>query len=310
MMSKPIRKTLKTLGASAVLLAGFSFFGGACGGGGSQPASLASAPTVVAQATNYPDNSGGPAIKLTFANFPSGPYAAGIQYVIYRNYAADSPPTQVSTSAQSFAYDDTNSRNFNYYSAPLIQSAAGACSAATSTAGTATGIAPGVPYSYTVQEVYTSGACSYETAPIASGIATPLGATSLISPADGQNVYMFVPFTFSSLVGTAPITVQYVLQISNAPQFPKATTYTSPPLVTGNPNNQSISLQPTKINELLQDFLTANGVPASPTYWWRIGARNIADVPGPVPDPTTGEAYVFCSPAKFQIPGSTMTRRH
>ena len=39
------------------------------------------------------------------------------------------------------------------------------------------------------------------------------------------------------------------------------------------------------------------------TIWWRIGARNIDDVPGPIPD-ATGQRYIFSVPRSFTRPNN------
>jgi hypothetical protein len=40
------------------------------------------------------------------------------------------------------------------------------------------------------------------------------------------------------------------------------------------------------------------------TVYWRVGAKNIDDKPGPVPDATTGLRYIFSSYSTFIRPGS------
>ena len=38
--------------------------------------------------------------------------------------------------------------------------------------------------------------------------------------------------------------------------------------------------------------------------YWRFGARNVADVPGPVPDSLTGEKYIFSTYRSFTLTGT------
>jgi hypothetical protein len=48
---------------------------------------------------------------------------------------------------------------------------------------------------------------------------------------------------------------------------------------------------------------TAQYFAGSTEMWWRIGAKNVADNPGPVKDPS-GQRYIFGSPRRFTRPAS------
>jgi hypothetical protein len=37
------------------------------------------------------------------------------------------------------------------------------------------------------------------------------------------------------------------------------------------------------------------------TLYWRVGARNSGDRPGPVPDPANGQRYIFSEVSQFRV---------
>jgi hypothetical protein len=53
---------------------------------------------------------------------------------------------------------------------------------------------------------------------------------------------------------------------------------------------------------------TSTAVPAfiqnASTFYWRVGARNSLDNPGPVPDVTTGQRYIFGTYRTLIRPGT------
>ncbi|HXH60192.1 MAG TPA: hypothetical protein VNI20_02415, partial [Fimbriimonadaceae bacterium] len=130
----------------------------------------------------------------------------------------------------------------------------------------------------------------------ATGIATPLVRTELRSPDPGQIVTTPITFQFASVRGSVQsVVIQYVIQLSTDPSFPG--------------NSQTVTLTP------FLDLVTQGGqtvssptidtstfFPGAPQVYWRVGARNIDDSPGPVPD-ASGQRYVFSGPSLFKRAG-------
>jgi hypothetical protein len=105
------------------------------------------------------------------------------------------------------------------------------------------------------------------------------------------------PFSANSVQGTtSPITCEYVLELSSTINFTKGTYFR----VGSFSSNQSgvlpaISVNPTTV---FPNWSTTSN------YYWRYGAKNIADVPGPAPDSLTREGYIFSPPRSFTISGT------
>ncbi len=160
-------------------------------------------------------------------------------------------------------------------------SSGGTSSGGTSSGGTSsggTGGGGGATQCYFVSSQTTS-----------KGGATAINPPTLQQPANGATLAVAQPFTFGSVVTLDQITAEYVLQISELPSFPKGSkTITYPSLVSASTGTLSITADPSVI---FPGF-------AQP-LWWRVGAKNIADSPGPVKDPTTGLRYVFSAARSF-----------
>lgn len=117
--------------------------------------------------------------------------------------------------------------------------------------------------------------CYFASRPVATrGLATALLQPALIGPDDAAVINAPFRFRFQSVRGpVAGVQLEYVIQISPNPQFPR-----------DNRRNVSTRL----------DLNTAGGItissdtvdlslyyPAASVLYWRVGVRNIADVPGP-----------------------------
>ncbi len=230
------------------------------------------------------------------------------QFQIWRNDVVGSPVGITDGSVGSFV-DTTAPKTFNWFTAP--RTSVTVCPAAPTAAGTATapGVTPGVPYLYQVELIYRISALDFPVPPVsqqycyyesdkrtAVGPATPLVQPEVIQPAQGINVTSQIPFTTQSVVTANPIICQYVLQLSANPQFTASTTETIGPITSNSTGVISLGLVD-----------TYNGrkpvIQAATTIWWRIGARNIADVPGPIPD-ATGQRYIFSVPRSFTRPNN------
>jgi hypothetical protein len=106
-------------------------------------------------------------------------------------------------------------------------------------------------------------------------------------------------FTFLSVANPAyDVTVEYVIQVSSTLNFAK-NTYIQRTVFqrrdTGTLATQGIDLNDTS---LPSSILTAT------TLYWRIGAKNIIDVPGPVPDDFTQQRYIFSVINQLTRPGA------
>jgi len=127
-------------------------------------------------------------------------------------------------------------------------------------------------------------------------LATPLAAPTISSP--GQNTAInlqggAIPFEVNSDEGAnSQITIQYVLEFSTTPNFAKGTyvqagSFTSNQ--TGVLTSQFVTVNPSSYGIFANAF-------AGEAIYWRFGARNVADNPGPSPDFLTKERYVFGVP--------------
>jgi len=143
--------------------------------------------------------------------------------------------------------------------------------------------------------------CYFETArDTARGVATPLNRLQLQSPAEGEAkappspgnpINDDITFIFQSAVTSDPISVQYAVEVSTSPNFTKSTTKVLGTRITPAPGTVSITTS--------NNFLTAQGT----IIWWRVGARNVADNPGPTKD-QSGQRYVWGPGRSFNRPGS------
>ncbi|MES1228470.1 MAG: hypothetical protein ABUL72_07340 [Armatimonadota bacterium] len=238
--------------------------------------------------------------------------SAPVQWQAYRNTETTGPVISIFSQGARDGYDD--SALTGYRDVHVVRDATnsspslGTCPAF-GAAGVkpTTFIAPGVPYRYEVEVVYkinglslpigTNGFCYFVSSRVASsGQATPLIKSTLQNPDDGNTVALPTSFKFTSVRGgNTSVPLKYALQVSTSPAFPAgASTVTF--------DQESIGTNKYEV----VDTATAGGqslaTPAVPfqasfpgvkTLFWRIGAKNILDVPGPVPDPLSGKRYIF-----------------
>jgi len=167
---------------------------------------------------------------------------------------------------------------------------AGTTTTTGTTAGTTTGTTSGT--TGTVGE----DLCLFQSARTASGQATPTAGPQLIAPVQGvlQNVQTF---SFTSIVtGAFPFTAEYVLQVSTTPTFARNTVY------------QRVLFRRNDSGTLASDSIDFTGteIPAfiknASVVYYRIGAKNIADRPGPKADSLTQQRYVFSNYVRLTRP--------
>jgi hypothetical protein len=230
------------------------------------------------------------------------------QWQIWRNDIPTVPVTIVDGS-RTFAIDDTAPDTFTWYEA--TRSSVTVCLPNPAEQAEITGATPipGTPYLYQVELIYRIDARDFPEPPqgvqfcyfqsdrqSATGPATPLNRPNIQSPAQGIDVTTAIPFTTESVVELSPITVQYALQLSTSSQFPKGQTET----ILGPISNSGgiISMGIIDTFHGRKDFIRN-----ATTLWWRIGARNVVDVPGPRPD-ASGQRYIFSVPRSFTRPNN------
>lgn len=129
------------------------------------------------------------------------------------------------------------------------------------------------------------------------GQATPFVRPQLRTPEDEAIVDPNgggTPFTFTSVKGAVQsVVVEYMLQFSDDPNFPAGRTINVLTLTSSAAQNSLLSTPPVG-KEALSAF------PGAPFVYWRIGAKNLADNPGPVP--VNGNRYIFSGPNRFKRP--------
>lgn len=139
--------------------------------------------------------------------------------------------------------------------------------------------------------------CYFESARVAaSGQATPLVRSTLRSPDDNAIVAGPITFGFTSVRGNvSSIPIEYVVQFSDRQDFPANRTFTTDPFVElVLPGGQPVS-SPT--------IDTSTVFPTASVLYWRVGARNPEDVPGPVAD-ASGQRYIKSAIRHFRRPST------
>jgi len=137
------------------------------------------------------------------------------------------------------------------------------------------------------------GVMCIETDPVQSGLATPLVPVILTFPSNQTgsiDLTMFNP-TFASRNGADV----FQLEISTDRTFKNKARILRIPLISTSPNSDGATqslpnpLNLTQVPELLADptfaaFVTSSSAstPATPTIFWRVGARHDEDMPGPI----------------------------
>ncbi len=158
----------------------------------------------------------------------------------------------------------------------------------------APGISPGVTAWYQLSLIYRISAldnpnggdqqyCYYTTTRMpAKGPATPLFPPALVSPPDqSKDVNNVLQFSWQPVAGAN----EYLVQISTEVTFRHKTKIKNIVVVEDTNNTDPIDI---------------SGVfPTVKRLYWRVGAKNLGDVPGPVRD-VAGNRYVFSQPFWFE----------
>ncbi len=208
-------------------------------------------------------------------------------------------PVLVVPGAQANAEDSTQARDVDYRTG--LPNGGTTCTedpGATNVPGVA-GIVPGTSYMYQVSLVFKLSSldlpgggngdvtdCFFTTTrATAKGQATPLFPVQLTVPQNGAtDVSNVVQFAWQSTPGAN----RYLVQISTSPNFTSSTTVRNIAVVD--------SIIPGGVST---DPIDISGIfPGTQRLYWRVGAKNTGDNPGPKKDPT-GERYVFSAPFQF-----------
>lgn len=196
-----------------------------------------------------------------------------------------------------------------------------------STAGTFTGITPGTTYTYSVSMVYkrilslsstdsssssssssstTTGSVTYvyeESLPEVAGTVTPLARVTradMTEPAlNATDVDpSSVSFEWKSTLGADT----YVLEVAKDPAFRNMiyTSETERP-ITWSPSStgEVISFQPNATT--FASAFTSAGITSASTIYWRVGAKNSGDRPGPIADSVTGKRLIYGEVSQFKV---------
>lgn len=138
-----------------------------------------------------------------------------------------------------------------------------------------------------------AGDCYFLTTRVAAiGTATPFNRPQLRAPENGATVSSPPVFRFDSVRGAvSSVVIQYALQFSPDPTFPENRTTT---VLTFVDNSNSATLSTRPVPEAFSLY------PGAQFIYWRVGARNVADNPGPVLQGR--ERYIFSAPFRFERP--------
>jgi len=177
----------------------------------------------------------------------------------------------------------------------------GTTTSGTTTSGTA-GTAGTAGTSGTAGTAGTSNTCYFLSSRTSSHYATPINAPVTNSAAQGN--FGSQNYTFNSVVGSTYVFVaQYVLQFSTDPQFSDSQTFSAGTLTTNRIGQLSIAANvwPKSGESTAAPAFIQNAT----SLWYRVGARNIIDSPGPLPQAPSTARYIFSSGTPISKPQST-----
>ena len=127
----------------------------------------------------------------------------------------------------------------------------------------------------------------------ARGQATPLVRPELRSPDADQIVMTPITFQFASVRGpVVSVQLQYMVQFSTAPNFPKGSQTVSMPTFI-----ELTAAGGESVSSPLID--TTTFFPGALDVFWRVGVRNPDDNPGPVADPN-GQRFIYSAVRRFK----------
>lgn len=264
------------------------------------------AATVRAEAVTI--SSGLPAVEI---NWSPDLFSKGtdrrVQWQIWRNDVIGSPAL-VTEGSVIKAVDDSVARipgfanNFLTLTPGGITCDVPYASLAYNTTLSAAGVTNGIPYTYQVSLIYrllgielptpdeTNDWCAFTSSKTtAKGIATPYASPDLQTPTINEEVTGPVTFTFGAAGNPlAPnVLIEYIVQVSDTATFAKKVMVTKFQRID---SSGILTVGPIDLSGFY---------PSSQQLYWRVGVKNVADVPGPKPDVYTKERYIFSTPRRL-----------
>ena len=130
------------------------------------------------------------------------------------------------------------------------------------------------------------------------GFATPINPPGLVAPSTNSTMSSPQVFTFNSVANPQyDQTFEYTLQVSSTLNFTKPTTFKK--VLFQRRDAGTLATDPVDLN----DPALPASIRSATKLYWRIGARNVLDNPGPFPDPFTQDRYIFSSANQLNRPG-------
>jgi hypothetical protein len=294
-------KLLRALGP--ILIVGLIAFGVArASSGGNTPVQ-----TVVAEAGA--DGNFEPFVRVSWKTTLFAKSASDtIQWQIYRHdfFGTDGNgnliPVGVTPGNQNFFVDTTVPRNISYASLPRE----GSEDLELEEIEGAPGVAPGRAYTYQIALVYRERIDAegqtlilYKLSDrVSSGQATVLLPVQLLTPPQRDESVIPSEARFSWLAAEGANA--YRVEVSLDPTFrDRNRTYVSPEILSTAAGGSPVSTERINLEIELLNRLRLTGQRV--TLYWRVGARNLGDNPGPLPGPG-GLRYVWSRPFEFTTP--------
>lgn len=268
------------------------------------------------------DKNGAPAIQVRWRPDLFFRGNQTVQWLIFRDDVGTVTPIGAADGKADTFVDTTADRKFDYYSNNEKIENLVVEGLKTSTTEQK-GLTPGRPHTYYVASIYkvsrtdlppggtvragnenSTEAYFRSMHQAATGLATVFDGPILVSPLPKAKLTAFGDFEFTSVAKALfPIRMGYVLQLCAKPDF-TGKVYTSPEKVVIGTKNHSIPFSARFPGDTFKLYLSdALGQKQNGSaVYWRIGARNVDDNPGPAPDPSTGLRYVFSKVSSFVGP--------
>lgn len=295
------QQTLRALGALLVL--GLIAFGIARGSsGGNTPVEY-----VTAEAST--DGNFDPIVRLTWrTNLFAASNRERVLWQIYRSDVINVDgngirvPVGVVPGDRAFFIDTIQPRTFSY--ASLQRGTEGSEDLELEEVEDGPGIASGRSYTYEVALVYREIRTVQEDETIlyflsdrvGSGQVTVIQPVQLLEPIQGSEDVDPKDVRFSWLAAAGANA--YRVEVSTSPTFSNPNqTYVSPEITTSVVGGTPVSTERINLEAGLLQRLGLVGQRVK--LFWRVGARNLSDSPGPVPS-ATGYRYVWSRPFEFQ----------
>lgn len=172
------------------------------------------------------------------------------------------------------------------------------------------GMSLGTPLTYAVELIYrlnaldlpnpgtSTGDCYFITNRSYSQVATPFAQPTLTSPSPSTTftVTGLTTFKWNAVQTSVQFNADYCLEISTTSTFDGGTTWVASQIQKNTGGTLSTSVDLSTTNTSSPAFIRS-----ATNLYWRIGARNHQDYPGPVPD-ASGQRFIFSKYGTLQRP--------